>query len=130
MNKRVLVFGSYLTDLCGRTNGFPVAGETVKGSYFKLGPGGKGSNQAIAAKRAEADVAFITKIGKDVLGKQALDFYKSENISTEHIIIDDEKETGAALIIVDEATSQNQIVVICSACENSGYTLPTLAKNQ
>ena len=118
MNKRVLVFGSYVTDLCGRTNGFPAVGETIKGHYFKLGPGGKGSNQAVAAHRAGAYVTFITKLGRDALGKQALDFYKSENISTEHIIIDDEEQTGAALIIVDEATSQNQIVVIGGACEN------------
>ena len=118
MGKRVLVFGSYVTDLCGRANQFPKAGETVKGHYFKHGPGGKGSNQAVAAKRADADLVFITKLGDDFFGKQALEFYQAEGISTDNILIDSEAATGAALIIVDETTSQNQIVVIGGACEN------------
>jgi len=118
MGKRVLVFGSYVTDLCARTNRFPKPGETVKGNYFKLGPGGKGSNQAVAAHRAGANVTFITKLGNDTLGKQALDFYRAEKMSTEHILIDNELATGAALIAVNEETSQNQIIVIGGACEN------------
>jgi len=118
MRKRVLVFGSFVTDLCGRTNRLPVAGETVKGHYFKSGPGGKGSNQAVAAHRAGADVTFITKLGKDSFGQEALKFYKAENMSTDLIFFDREEPTGAALIIVDEATAQNQIVVIGGACEH------------
>lgn len=118
MGKRVLVFGSFVTDLCGRTDRLPKAGETVKGHYFKFGPGGKGSNQAVAAHRAGADVTFITKLGNDSLGKEALAFYKAENMRTDMVIIDKEKPTGAALIIVDEATAQNQIVVIGGACEH------------
>lgn len=66
MEKRVLVFGSYVTDFCSRTNRFPRPGETVKGNTFRFGPGGKGSNQAIAAKRAGADVTLITKLGDDI----------------------------------------------------------------
>ena len=52
-NKKIVVFGSYVTDLTGRTPKFPTEGETVMGVSFKSGPGGKGSNQAVAAKRAE-----------------------------------------------------------------------------
>ena len=61
---KIVVFGSYVTDLMFRVPRLPVKGETLKASTFKLGPGGKGSNQAIAAKRAGAEVAMITKIGK------------------------------------------------------------------
>lgn len=117
-NKRVLVFGSYVTDLCGRAGSFPKPGETIKGHYFKQGPGGKGSNQAVAAKRAGADVSFITKLGNDVFGENALAFYREEQIATEGILIDDSEATGVALILVDESTAQNQIIVIGGACEN------------
>jgi len=117
-SKRVLVFGSYVTDLCGRASCFPQPGETIKGNCFKLGPGGKGSNQAVAAKRAGADVTFITKLGNDTLGRKALEFYEAEKMATDSIFIDDSKDTGAALIVVNEQTLQNQIVVIGGACEN------------
>lgn len=118
MGKKVLVFGSFVTDLCSRTMRFPEAGETVKGHYFKMGPGGKGSNQAVAAHRAGAEVTFITKLGDDALGRQALEFYQSEKIPSDGIVIDREKQTGAALIIVNEATAQNQIVVTGGACNH------------
>jgi ribokinase len=118
MGKRVLVFGSFVTDLCARTRRFPEAGETVKGHYFKMGPGGKGSNQAVAAHRAGADVTFITKLGDDTLGRQALEFYRTENLSTDDILIDKEVQTGTALIIVSEETAQNEIVVVGGACEH------------
>lgn len=118
VNKRVLVFGSYVTDLCGRTDFFPTPGETVKGNSFKLGPGGKGSNQAVAAKRAGAEVTFITKLGNDTLGKEAIEFYRSEEMYNENILIDEKESTGVALITVNENTSQNQIIVIGGACEN------------
>ncbi|MFT4105338.1 MAG: ribokinase [Lacrimispora sp.] len=118
MRKSVFVFGSYVTDICARTDTFPVAGETIKGKSFKMGPGGKGSNQAVAAKRAGAEVTFVTRLGADALGKAAIEFYKEEGLCTDGVIIDKEHQTGAALIIVDEATAQNQIVVVGGACEN------------
>jgi len=114
----VLLIGSFVTDLCGRTSWLPGAGETVKGNFFKMGPGGKGSNQAVAAHRAGADVTFITKLGDDSLGKEALEFYEAEHMPTDMIFVDQEKATGAALIIVNEVTAQNQIVVIGGACEH------------
>jgi ribokinase len=96
----------------------PVPGETVKGFSFKMGPGGKGSNQAVAAHRAGCDVTFATKVGNDVFGKVALDLYKQENMNTDYIFIDNEKETGTALIMVDEKTGQNQILIVSGACGN------------
>lgn len=119
MNKsKIVVFGSYVVDLTSWAPHLPVPGETVKGSSFKLGPGGKGSNQAVAANRAGADITLVTKVGNDVFGQTALDFYKKENMNTEYIFIDQQKETGTALIMVDEVTGQNEILVVSGACDN------------
>lgn len=118
MGKRVVVFGSFVVDLTSRAKGLPVPGQTILGSSFKMGAGGKGSNQAVAAHRAGADVTLVTKIGRDVFGKVAMDFYRGEGMNTDYILEDEEKETGAALILVDETTAQNEIVVVSGACRN------------
>jgi ribokinase len=67
--KTAMVFGSFITDLMSRAPHLPEPGETVKGSVFKLGPGGKGFNQAVAAHRAGGAPLFCTKIGNDTFGK-------------------------------------------------------------
>jgi len=113
----VTVFGSFVVDLMARAPHLPVPGETVKSSMFKLGPGGKGFNQGIAAKRAGADVTMVTKLGKDAFAEIALSKLKEENMSTEYIFQTEEFPTGTALIMVDENTSQNQIMVTLSACD-------------
>ncbi|MGI6162165.1 MAG: ribokinase [Christensenellales bacterium] len=118
MGESVVVFGSFVVDLTSRSKGLPMPGQTVLGSKFKMGPGGKGSNQAVAAHRAGADVKFITKIGRDVFGQVATDFYKQENMDTGYVFEDEKLETGCALIMVDEETAQNAIVVISGACGN------------
>lgn len=118
MKKKIAMFGSYVADLTGFAPRLPKAGETVFGETFKIGPGGKGSNQAVAAHRADADVTLITKLGKDMFGDMALAFFKKNGIATEHVLIDDEKSTGTALICVDEETGQNQILVVPAACTN------------
>lgn len=117
MSKRVLVFGSYVTDLSSRISSFPKPGQTVKGTEFRLGPGGKGSNQAVAASRAGADVTFVTKLGDDLFGNQSIHFYQQEELNAENIIIEKGGQTGSALIMVDETTSQNEIVVVSGTCE-------------
>ena len=63
--EEVTVFGSFVVDLMGRTPHLPAAGETVKGTVFKMGPGGKGFNQGVAAHKAGADVTMVTKLGQD-----------------------------------------------------------------
>jgi ribokinase len=118
MAGKIVVFGSFVVDLASRADHLPRPAETVIGSSFALGPGGKGSNQGVAAHRAGADVSMITKVGDDVFGKVALDFYKSEGMKTDLIFVDKEKETGTALIMVDENTAQNQILVVSGACGN------------
>ena len=118
MGKPIVVFGSFVVDLTSRSAGLPVPGQTILGSSFKMGPGGKGSNQAVAAHRAGANVTLVTKVGKDVFGKVATDFYKSEGMNVDYILEDDVRETGVALILVDENSAQNEIVVVPAACSN------------
>lgn len=116
MKSNITVLGSFVVDLMGRAAHLPKPGETVKGSTFKLGPGGKGSNQGVAAQRAGANVTMITKVGQDVFGNMAVDNFKNEGINTEFVYRDKEAETGTALILVDENTSENSILVTLSAC--------------
>lgn len=113
---KVAVFGSFVVDLMGRTPHLPVPGETVKGSMFKMGPGGKGFNQGVAAHKAGADVTMVTKLGKDSFANVALDAMKELNMKQDYVFVTEEAETGCALILVDENTSQNEIVVLLGAC--------------
>jgi ribokinase len=107
-----------VTDLTSRSGGLPKPGQTLIGTSFRMGPGGKGSNQAVAAHRAGADVTLVTKLGDDIFGKAALKFYTEEGMDTGYIFTDPQNETGAALIMVDEQTAQNEIVVVSGACGN------------
>ncbi len=112
----ITVVGSYVTDLMCRTPKMPVPGETVFAGPFKMGPGGKGSNQAVAARRAGGDVTLLTKLGRDALGEFAFKSIENEGIHTDFICFDDQLGTGAALIMVD-AKGQNMIAVSTEACE-------------
>lgn len=111
----IVCFGSFVVDLTSRAGHLPVPGETVIGSSFRMGPGGKGSNQCVAAHRAGGDVVAMTKVGNDVFGRVALDFYRSEGMNTDYVFIDDSVETGTALIMVDQNTAQNCILVVNGA---------------
>ena len=114
--KKVAVVGSFVVDLIARTPHLPELGETVMGSYFKAGPGGKGANQAAAAKRAGSELVFSTKIGTDSFAEIARDSFKANGIPLEYVFENSQVPTGAALISVDEITSQNEIVVVLGAC--------------
>ncbi|MFZ2539516.1 MAG: ribokinase [Oscillospiraceae bacterium] len=116
MNK-IIVFGSFVVDLMSRAPHLPVPGETVKSSMFKMGPGGKGFNQGIASHKSGGNVTMVTKLGRDEFADVAMDMLKQQNMSTEFVFISDEVATGAALIMVDENTSQNAIMVASGACD-------------
>lgn len=116
MSSKVTVFGSFVVDLMARTPHLPVPAETVKGSLFKMGAGGKGFNQGVAAHKAGADVTMITKMGRDSFANVALDVMDELGMSKEHIFFNEEEATGIALILVDEKTSQNEIVIVPGAC--------------
>lgn len=115
--RKVAVIGSFVVDLMARTPHLPEPGETVMGSYFQAGPGGKGSNQAVAAKRAGCDLVFSTKIGKDPFSDIALDSFRGNGIPLDYVFQEPTAPTGAALISVDEGSAQNEIVVVLGACQ-------------
>ncbi|MHB8896025.1 MAG: ribokinase [Candidatus Geothermincolia bacterium] len=118
MAARVTVMGSFVVDLMARAPHLPQTGETVKGDGFLMGPGGKGSNQGVAAHKAGAEVDMITKIGRDQFGQVALESFQSAGMNTRYVLQDDELATGAALIMVDENTGDNKILVSLGACSN------------
>ncbi len=116
MSQKVTVFGSFVVDLMARTPHLPAPAETVKGSFFKQGAGGKGFNQGIAAHKAGGNVVMITKIGTDSMGKVATDAMDEVGLSKDYLFYNEEVATGIALILVDENTSQNEIVIVPGAC--------------
>ena len=115
-SKRVVVMGSFVADLAFRTPKLPAWGETVMGSEFRLGPGGKGSNQAVAAARLGARVSFVSKLGRDPFGDLARNTYKAEGIDAAYCFETTEHATGGASIVVHESRGENAIVVVPGAC--------------
>lgn len=114
---KICVLGSFVVDLTSRAPHLPVKGETIIGSMFKMGPGGKGANQAVAARRAGGDVTLVTKVGRDVFGEIAQENFRKEGFDPDYIFVDEELETGTALIMVDDE-SANSILVVPGACNN------------
>jgi ribokinase len=109
-NNRVAVLGIFAADLTFRAERMPRPGETLPGSGFALSLGGKGSNQAIAAARAGADVVFISRIGQDAFGDNALAAWTRDGI-TARVARSMTEPTGAAFIFVDQASGENAIIV-------------------
>jgi ribokinase len=112
MKPSVVVVGSFVRDLSFRCGRFPRTGETVIGG-FATGPGGKGSNQAVAAARAGARTRFIGAVGRDLFGAEAARFLRSEGIDA-RLAARPGAPTGAAAILVDGA-GQNEIIVALGA---------------
>ena len=110
----VAILGIFVADLAFRAGRMPAIGETIAGSGFKMGPGGKGSNQAVAAARVGANVIFISKIGRDDFGRVALDTWQREGITTS-VAQSDTDPTGAAFIYVNDKTGENAIIVVPGA---------------
>jgi len=116
MNRPIVILGAFFVDLACRADRMPVWGETLHGSSFAFGPGGKGANQAVAAARQGAQVEMITRVGRDVFGEMACDLFAKEGIGTGYVFTDDEAPTGTAVIIVDDATAENAIIIVPGAC--------------
>lgn len=145
MKQKVTVFGSFVVDLMARAPHLPTPGETVRGSLFKQGAGGKGFNQGIAAHKAGGEVVMITKVGNDSLAKVAYEAMDAVGLSKEHVFVNEEVATGTALVCVGEDSGQNQIIIVPGACntiteedlaqvreliESSAYVLLQLEVNQ
>jgi ribokinase len=113
MHAMITVLGSINMDLIAKVDGCPKPGETVRGLAFATSAGGKGANQALAARRAGADVLLFGAVGRDRFAEPALALLKSEGVDLESIRTVDEA-TGIALIQVD-STGENEITVVSGA---------------
>src|SRR5665213_859504 len=115
MSNKVLVMGSFVADLAFRAARLPAWGETLMGDSFALGPGGKGSNQAVAAARAGAQVRFMSKLGDDAFGRIARDLWEADGIDAS-LVGTCPMPTGAAAILIDSVRGENAIIVVPGAC--------------
>lgn len=110
MNK-VSVLGSMNMDMVIAVDSMPKVGETILCNEVKKVPGGKGANQAIAAKRSGSEVYMIAKLGKDENGDTLLKGLQDDNINTKYVLRDEGKATGMAIITVN-SEGNNSIIVV------------------
>jgi ribokinase len=111
---RIAVVGSANTDLTTFGDAFPRPGETIFGKSFDLGFGGKGANQAVAARLCGAEVVMIAKLGADLFGEATVKNFASFGIDTTHVRIVEGVSSGVAPIFV-ESNGQNRIIVVKGA---------------
>lgn len=106
----ITVVGSVNLDLVARAARLPAPGETVTGAVLARHPGGKGANQALAARRLGADVRLVARVGADAMAGEALALLRAEGVDLSACVADPSQPTGVALIAVS-ADGENQIVV-------------------
>ena len=110
MSQKIVILGVFVADTAYRAKRQPTMGETILGESFALGPGGKGSNQAVAAAKAGGDVHFITRLGDDPFAQMARDTWAVAGVAPA-VTVDDKSYTGAAYIFIDDATGDNAIII-------------------
>ena len=108
--KPIVILGIFVADTAYRADRQPKLGETVLGLSFVLGPGGKGSNQSVAAAMAGGDVHFITRLGDDAFADIARATWARAGV-TPQVTVDPDSYTGAAYIFIENATGNNAIIV-------------------
>lgn len=106
----IIILGVFVADAAYRCARMPAVGETLLGTGFQLGPGGKGSNQAVAAAKAGGDVAFLSRIGRDTFGQMGRDVWAEAGV-TPLVVEDADTPTGSAGIFIEEASGKNAIVI-------------------
>ena len=111
----VVVVGSCNMDLVARVSRLPQRGETINGSRFDTFLGGKGLNQAVAARRMGASVAMVARVGGDEFGARIEQTLADEGVDAAHVAADAEQTTGTAQIVVESGTGDNTIVVVPGA---------------
>ena len=119
----ICVFGIFVADICFFADSIPVAGQTILGDKYIIGPGGKGSNQAIAAARAGGKVSFISKVGSDNYADLAISLYKDSGINYDGLEIEENESTGSAGILINRKTGENAINVVPGAAGTIGKNL-------
>ncbi|WP_104665222.1 ribokinase [Ensifer adhaerens] len=110
MKAGVSILGIFVADTAYLARRMPAVGETIIGSGFSVGPGGKGSNQAVAVARAGSPVTFISRLGRDTFGDMALRTSEDAGVTTKIVMMDD-LPTGAAFIYVNDQNGENAIIV-------------------
>lgn len=108
--KPIVILGIFVADTSYRAERLPKMGETILGTSFVLGPGGKGSNQSVAAAMAGGKTHFITRLGRDAFADIAHATWARAGVHPE-ITVDTDSYTGAALIFIENATGNNAIIV-------------------
>ena len=115
MKTKIIIPGSIMADITGYAKHLPIGGESAFGELLRTSPGGKGSNQMIAAHRAGAEALLIGCTGNDGQAAMVTEFYNAEGIPTKYVRKVAESFTGTALIEVDTTTAQNRILVVPGA---------------
>jgi ribokinase len=118
-SKPVVILGVFVADTTYRADRLPKVGETLLGRSFALGPGGKGSNQAVAAARQGARTHFVTRLGQDAFAEMAFSVWREAGVTPE-ATRDAASYTGAAFIFVDAETGDNAIIISPGAAAEIG----------
>jgi len=111
---RIAVIGSANIDLTTFTNQFPKPGETIFGQKFDLGFGGKGANQAVAARLCGAEVFMVARVGSDLFGPATIENFRKQGVDPTHVRQVEGLSSGVAPIFV-EPNGQNRILVVKGA---------------
>ena len=106
----IVILGVFVADTAYRAARQPRMGETILGNSFVLGPGGKGSNQSVAAGRLGGDVTIITRLGRDAFAEMARSTWAGAGVKSA-VIETPESYTGAAYIFIEDATGNNAIII-------------------
>lgn len=109
-NGRITILGVFVADTAYRAERQPRMGETILGKSFVLGPGGKGSNQSVAAARAGGNVAFVSRLGDDDFADMAMKTWGEAGVDAK-VTRDPASYTGAAYIFIEDATGNNAIII-------------------
>ena len=110
----VCVVGAALIDLISYVPSLPRVGETLHGSDFRMGYGGKGANQAVMAAKLGAEVTMVCKLGRDVFGEGTLENFREAGVDTTHVTFTEDAFSGVAPIAVDPE-GRNAIIIVTGA---------------
>jgi ribokinase len=111
---KICVVGAANLDLISYVPRLPRMGETLHGTRFHMGYGGKGANQAVMAAKLGGEVAMVTKLGQDVFGENTLKNFQEWGVDTQHVLFTDQAFSGVAPIAVD-SEGHNSIIIVTGA---------------
>ena len=131
---KICVVGASNLDLISFVPRLPKMGETLHGTKFHMGFGGKGANQAVVAAKLGGDVAMVTKLGRDIFGEDTFKNFESWGVDTRHVLFTEDAFSGVAPITVDD-NAQNSIIIVTGANdlltgEEIEAARPTIAASQ